>query len=190
MKYHDDITPDDFDALLALFSDDREVAGEKYEVIRSGLVRYFQFKGCSDPLSLADETINRVASKVDTFDSLRSMNITSYFYGFASNILLEYRRTAKRNISITETEFAIAAVAQEPGEMDDETHCLMKCIATLPVSEQEMIVEYYACEREDKKKIRKQMCDRIECTAATLHTKIFRIKTALRACVENCLRMA
>ena len=64
MKYSYDLGQKQFDALLAIFSQDREEAGQKYEHIRHGLIRYFDVKGCNDPQGLADETINRGAVKL------------------------------------------------------------------------------------------------------------------------------
>ena len=67
MKKHSEITQKDFEGLLDWLAPDREEAGKKYEEIRDGLIRFFRFKGCNDPEFLADETINRVASKILTF---------------------------------------------------------------------------------------------------------------------------
>lgn len=188
MNKHDELTANDFDALLALFSPDREEAGEKYEQMRSGLERFFHFKGCSDPRSLADQTMNRVAAKVDAFDPSRNIRPASYFYGFASNILLEYRRVSNREFSLSETrQFAHTTVGEaEAGEAQSD--CLQKCLAKLPAPEKDMIVDYYASDGREKLERRRQMCERIECSSAALYTKIFRIKGILRGCIENCLK--
>jgi len=48
------ITKEQFDSLLSWLSDDRELAGTKYETIRTGLVRVFVSKGFNDAEDLAD----------------------------------------------------------------------------------------------------------------------------------------
>ena len=67
-----------------------------FNSIREGLIRFFRFKGCSDAQTLADETINRVAEKIPTFDESKDVKKLTIFYGFASNIFHEYLRTKKR----------------------------------------------------------------------------------------------
>ena len=189
MVKHDELTAKDFDAMLALFSPDREEAGEKYEQMRQGLERYFHFKGCADPRFLADETINRVAAKIETFDPLRNVRPASYFYGFASNVLMEYRRNASRELSLSENQCAAGIPVTEDGTGEAESKCLRKCLEKLSAPEKEMIVDYYRCAGRQRNELRRQICERIECTAAALYTKIFRIKRTLRDCIENCLKI-
>ncbi len=187
MKHHNNLTANDFDALLELFSLDRDKAGEQYEDIRSGLVRYFQFKGCSDPEQLTDETINRVAAKIHSFDVSRNIRPASFFYGFATNVLLEYRRIAKREFSLSEGEFAVGTAVEDSDPNDTENTCLQKCLANLSEFEREMIIDYYTADGQAKMELRRKMCERIQCSAGALHTKIFRIKAALRICIEGCV---
>lgn len=180
------LTTESFEDLLALFSDDREEAGMHYEQIRAGLVRFFDFRGCSDPEALADDTINRVALKADAYDSARTVRLSAFFYGFAVNVLKEYRRRAKREVPITENEEAPIdhAISRNSEKRDG---CLRECLEKLPDAEREMIVEYYAFEGGKKLETRAILCERLGCTPGTLYTKIFRIKTELRGCIKKCL---
>lgn len=189
MVKHDELTAKDFDAMLALFSLDREEAGEKYEQMRSGLERYFHFKGCADSRALADETINRVAAKIDTFDPSRNIRPASYFYGFASNVLMEYRRNASRELSLSENQCSAGITVTEERAVEAESDCLQKCLEKLSAPEKEMIVDYYKAEGYQRNEMRRQMYESLECTAAALYTKIFRIKATLRGCIENCLKL-
>ena len=59
-----DLTEDTLDRLLHWLDRDRDRAGQRYEQIRSGLIKVFLCRGSVDPEELADETINRVAKKV------------------------------------------------------------------------------------------------------------------------------
>ena len=187
MKKSYELGQKQFDTLLGFFSTDREEAGEIYEEIRKGLFRFFEFKGCNDPDLLADDTINRVALKIDAFDPAKNVKPATYFYGFASNVLMEYRRIAGRSVSITENEYLLPTTESGSDSPDVESECLQKCLANLPADERELIVEYYCCERQDKLILRKQMSEKFKCSAAALYTKIFRIKGVLRGCMKNCL---
>ena len=101
MKKDLTLTQEDFDSLLGWLSSDRDEAGVLYEKIREGLIRFFRFRGCDDPSTLADETINRVALKVNTFDSAKDVKTITYFYGFASNVFFRVFADEQKTGSFT-----------------------------------------------------------------------------------------
>jgi hypothetical protein len=80
-------TPQDpFDALLAWLDPDRDIAAEKYETIRKGLIRIFGAKGFSRPEDMADEAFRRASERLpDQYVGERS----HYFRGFARNLIRE-----------------------------------------------------------------------------------------------------
>ena len=86
------LSQEDFDALLAWLDPDREQAGIKYEQIRSRLIKIFTGRGCVDPEGLADETINRVTSKLTEIKSEFSGDPARYFFGVANKVYMEYLR--------------------------------------------------------------------------------------------------
>jgi DNA-directed RNA polymerase specialized sigma24 family protein len=185
MKYSYELGQQQFDALLTFLSPDREEAGEKYEQIRGGLVRYFDFKGCVDPQTLADETIDRVATKLRAFDPSIKVRPASYFRGFASNILLEYRRTYKE----AELEENMGSVAASPVEEDageDQNRCLDECLEELPPDDKNLVAEYYSREKQARIDLRRRISEREHISTAALYTRICRIKSLLKDCIENC----
>ena len=187
MKYSNKLGKEEFEALLLLLSDDRDVAGERYESIRRGLIRFFEFKGCADPMSLADETINRVAAKIDGFDRSRETKPESYFYGFASNILREYRRSAVRETVLEDSQNIESVQPEVDGDKESELKCLEKCLERLRDDDKKLIAEYYAYERQEKMVYRQELAERMGCGPAALYTRVFRIKKTLRACIEKCV---
>ena len=86
------LTQESFDALLAWLDPNRELAGRKYEDIRTRLVKIFSCRGCYEPEDLADETINRVTSKLKDIESSFIGERARYFYGVANKVHLEYLR--------------------------------------------------------------------------------------------------
>ena len=188
MKNSYELGQDQFDALLGLFSADRDEAGEKYEQIRRGLVRFFQFKGCQDPDTLADDTINRVALKAADFDPSKNIKPVSYVYGFASNVFLEHRRTANRETSLGETQFRSPENNKNDEPDDMKTGCLNECLEKLPFDDRTLIVDYYSLEGRKKIELRREMCERFECSATALHTKVFRMRAGLRGCITECVK--
>lgn len=90
-----DLTPDRFDGLLAWLDPDRERAGVRYEEIRAELIRRFRQKGCRDPESLADDTVNRVAAKLPGIIDSYTGDPANYFYAVARYISMESLRRPK-----------------------------------------------------------------------------------------------
>ena len=183
-----ELNPESFEGLLQLFSSDREEAGLQHEQMRLGLVRFFYFRGCTDPEMLADETMTRVAIKADKFDSTQRARLGSYFYGFATNVLMESRRAAKRELPLTDNQ-NISYVDETDSDKDDARgDCLQKCLERLPTAEREMIVNYYAFEGEKKSATRSNLCERFSYSPGALYTKIFRIRADLRICIGECIK--
>ncbi len=86
------LTQEAFDALLAWLDPDREAAALKYETVRLRLIKIFACRGCSEAEDLADETINRVTSKLPEIQASYTGEPARYFYGVANKIHLEYTR--------------------------------------------------------------------------------------------------
>ena len=84
-----DVSQASFDRLLSLLDSDRERAGERYELIRQKLTKFFQWRGCSEPEEYADRTIDRVARKVGEGAEIRSSEAYAFFHGVAVNVLRE-----------------------------------------------------------------------------------------------------
>lgn len=189
MKQSNTLTQENFKALLNWFSPDKDEAGERYEQIRQGLIRYFQFRGCQTPDVLADETITRVAVKLPTFDMSNNVKTITYFYGFAKNIHLEYRKkTANKEIGIESVAFLSDKTSIKTENREEIVFdCLENCLARLPSEERDLILQYYSKNKQEKFELRQNLADQWNLKKGTLHTKIHRLKTGLGQCVRKCL---
>ncbi len=180
----------DFDTLLTLFSEDREEAGKNYEKLRSGLIRFFRFRGCNDPQSLADETFNRVASKMTAFERSDDRQPTAFIYGFARKILLEHLRSPQNRASPLDDLPVRYRTAPDPSdEAVEEDHAhLQKCLNELPEEDRTLVIEYFSRDRSEKISLRKKMAERIGCSGQALQSRRFRRKAVLRTCINRCRR--
>ncbi len=190
MKGHQNaVQQEDFDALLGLLSRDRDEAGQAYERLHSGLVRFFEFRGCSDSDALADETLNRVALKASAFDGSKNVKLASYVYGFASKVFLEYSRSPRNREFAIETDDFLERLSAPEKKEDREPmfDCLEGCLGKMGAPDRVLFVEYYSRERQEKIELRKRMAERIGCRVEVLHTRVFRLKSTLRTCVSRCV---
>lgn len=178
--------------MLGLFSADRDQAAYEYEKLRDGLIRFFRFRGSSDPERLADETFNRVASKAELYEQANIPKPVNYVYGFARNILREQSRNPERSgVQLEPAHWTIQAAPDADADPDPDPddlayECLTRCLEEIPARERRLILEYYSRERREKIALRKKMAEILDCRPEVLQMKIFRLKGRLRTCVEDC----
>jgi hypothetical protein len=96
------LTAEAIDKLLAVLDKSRDAAGEKYEHVRRALIVYFRSRQCSSPVDLADETINRVARKIEEGGEIWTDHPERYFLGVARNVLREQWDKPKRETVVSE----------------------------------------------------------------------------------------
>ena len=180
--------PNQFEALLRLFSDNREEAGKFYEAVRRRLVQFFLSKQCDHAEQLADETLNRVARKADTFDPAKSVTPATFVFGFASKVYLEYWRTPERTDLPLDGHAIHTTEAPEEIVRDDrDFDCLDACLQQLSVDDRDLVIKYYSKEGPDKIELRRHLAEFLGVSLDVLHVKVFRIRKNLRKCVNNCL---
>lgn len=188
MNKSSQLTPENFENLLNWLETDREQAGILYEEIRQGLIRFFRFRGCNDEDVLADETFNRVAKKVLTFDAEKKAEPSVIIYGFAKNIFLEYRSRRLKEIEF-KPDLNYHRSDYKSG-FDFEENCLKCldcCLKKLSETDNRLIIEYYSENKSAKIDLRKKLAEELELNAGTLHTKIYRIRINLKKCIQKCL---
>jgi RNA polymerase sigma factor (sigma-70 family) len=189
MEDRNSLQPKQFEALLKLFSDNREEAGKFYEALRRRLVRFFLSKKCDHAEQLADETLNRVALKASTFDPARNIRPATFVFGFASKVHLEYlRRPDRSSVPIGESDIE-RTEAPNAAERPDEIHldCLDACLLKLSPEDRELVIKYYSRERAERIEMRRQLAEFLGVSQDVLHVRVFRIRKTLRKCVDSCI---
>jgi DNA-directed RNA polymerase specialized sigma24 family protein len=178
------LTQDAFDKLLMAFGGDRESGSEKYLEIRGNLTRFFEWRGCPFPEDHADETMNRVAKKVDAGEEI--LNPAGYAMGVARLLLLEIVKGRQREQSAL-TEIGRDSEAYE-AEDDSEGRltCLRNCLQTLSSENRDLILEYYQGEKSEKIQNRKKLMERLGVPVNTLRMRALRLRERLQGCVEEC----
>lgn len=170
-----------FEALLAWLDRDRDLAGEKYETIRSGLVRIFVSKGFSDAEHLADETIDRVIKRLPDIIDTYEGQPARYFHGVARNVILEALRPKEVTIELPVIKFV-------PKETENQAlECLDKCLLRLPLNKRDLILDYYLYQGHDKIEHHKSMAEELAISEGALRGRAHQIRTTLELCVRKCI---
>jgi DNA-directed RNA polymerase specialized sigma24 family protein len=179
------LTKEAFDTLLACLDTDPERAGEKYEQIRSGLVRFFQWRGCPFSEDNADETINRVARKLSQGEEFR--DIYTYVYGVARMLVLEIKKESAKHQATIDSLSRPQLDSHLEDRLQSRAECLKSCLERLPVESREMILSYYQGERRKKIESRRKLAQAFSIPANVLRNRAYRLRERLQACVEDCL---
>src|SRR5688572_13300970 len=178
------LTEDSLDQLLALLDADRERAGNQYEIIRRKLLKFFEWRGAASPEELTDETINRVARKIEAGEVIR--NLPAYVGGVARLVWLESVKERERErVAFEQLPQASAADA---GLANRRLECFEFCLAGLPPKSRELIVDYHREEKAAKIKLRKQLSEKLGIPLNALRIRAHRIRAELEQCVADCLR--
>jgi DNA-directed RNA polymerase specialized sigma24 family protein len=173
------LTQEAFDSLLTWLDSERDRAGRLYEEIRSRLIKIFICRGCTEAEDLADETINRVAKRVDEVAKTYSGDPALYFYGVANKVHLESLRR--------KPQMDVALPQRQTDEIGPELNCLEQCLKTLRSENRELVLEYYQEERQAKIANRQRLAQKMGIPLNALRIRAHRIRAALKNCVKECL---
>ena len=180
------LTKEALDNFLARLDVDRDRAGQKYEGVRLKLLKYFQWCGAVAPDMDADETINRVARKIQEGEDV--YNLIAYIYGVARRVNAESLKLRTRNEQIGDEVHEVEA----PEPVDDSDGgerraCFDRCLQFLPERSREIVIGYYQYDRNQKIEHRKRLAARLGMTLNALRIAAHRTRVNLETCVKECL---
>ena len=163
------------------------------------LVCYFDRKNCLGPDDLADETLNRVARRLEEEDSIETDAPAHYCYIVARFVFMEYLRRpgfeALADPGLTDSAprparshpAASADLAEEQLEKERRSECLDHCLRSLEPAHRDLIVTYYTGDQRLKLEIRRALAARLSITLNALSIRACRIRDKLETCVAKCL---
>ncbi len=178
------LTAETLDGLLRFLDPDRDQAARGYERLRDKLIRLFDWRGCAFPEDLADETINRVARKLEEGTEIRSPDPYRYFAGVAHRVFCEVlRRRKKKHAALAE----IRQVDREPLPAAEEEHrlsALDHCLVNLSPGERKLIMSFYQGEKQARIARRKQLASALDISINALRIRAHRLRLRLESCVR------
>ena len=181
------LTSEAFTKLLARLDPDRGRAGEKYEDLRRTLIKFFEWRGTPFPEEHADETLNRVARKLD--EGVEVKNVGGYCYEVARRVCLEVRKGNDSRRDPLETDphnTASADAADSALERELLLGCLEECLSRLPDESRALIVEYYQNEKRNRIGRRKALAEALGLRREALANRAQRLRDKLEQCVTRC----
>lgn len=179
--------PESFDEILAWFDPDREVAGNIYVQLRQDLTKIFTWNRCNDPEWLTDEVFDRVARKVHDLRQTYEGDPRLFFYGVARNVIKENPKKIKSHVSLEKAELPAVSGHAENETAAMREDCLHRCLQQLDKDRRELILAYYAKEKQAKIDHRTELAKQLGTSVETLRVRAHRIRLTLEQCIERCL---
>jgi DNA-directed RNA polymerase specialized sigma24 family protein len=195
LKKNSTQTQDVFQRFLSWLDEGTASDGQRYLEMRRRLVFYFDRKNCLASDELADETLSRVAQKLEDKGSITGLSPAHYCYVVAKFVFLEHLRQAKRSQAglgeITDAHLDSAGTArlheEETKQSGERVHdCLDSCLTKLAPGDRELILEYYQGEQRAKIERRARLATRLNMSANALSIRACRIRNKLEACMKTC----
>jgi len=181
-----------FQKFLAWLDEGKDSSGEKYLDMRGRLVRYFDRRNCFPADDLADETLNRVARRLEEEGTISEGPPARYCYIVAKFVLLEHVRRTRPQVSAEESDFnlTVSSVTTVPSTTAAETEQMLDylehCLEKLGVGDRELILGYYRGELQEKIQERRELAERLGLTTNALSIRACRIRDRLEECVRRC----
>jgi hypothetical protein len=177
------VSPEDFARILELFSPDPEEAGRRYTSLHKRLTGFFNLKGVSDPLTAADQTIDRAVLKVGAGTIVPDLD--KYCLGIARNVAKERRRLMHRE-NLAFHKF-IEELGDFPSKQLERIYGILKpCFELLGVEEQQLLLAY--CQRiqgRARAEVRRELAETMKVTMLALRVKVNRLRNRLTDCVQK-----
>jgi RNA polymerase sigma factor (sigma-70 family) len=166
--------------LLQRLGDEPEQAAREYDTVRRWLIGFFERRGILSSEELADETLDRVARRLDRGETIE--HLKAYFYGVARRVALEWR---KQRAQQRAAEREYSSPSRESSAEDEEVRlvCLQRCLQALPPETRALVLDYHRSRLGD----RKRLAESFGITYTNLKTRVFRLRLRLEECVQQCL---
>jgi DNA-directed RNA polymerase specialized sigma24 family protein len=173
-----------FTSLLSRLDPDAERAGSAYEHLRRALVSFFAWRGAATPDECADETLDRLAVRLD--EGVAVENVARFAHGIARMVLLEHwRRPDARDVPLAALPKAAPTAEDDPddGALAD---CLDRCLGELAAESRALILEYYAGEGGSRIEARKRMARELGVSESALRNRMQRVRDEVERCIGRC----
>jgi DNA-directed RNA polymerase specialized sigma24 family protein len=190
------LSKDALQRLLAWLDGDANSDGRAYVEMRRRLSDYFGRKNCRTADDLADETLTRVARRLEEEGITRGETPARYCYIVARFVFLEHLRESQAHPTVAHVSGDVAPQPAFTSEADAAeaaaTHetqlgCLQKCLRELDALNRRIIMRYYVGSARVKIDNRRELAESLGLSMNALTIRACRIRTRLEACVRLCV---
>lgn len=171
-----------WDGLLAFLGRDGVAPGEAYEALREKLEAFFRWRGLGGARELADETLDRVAKKLEAGEQIETTP-TRFALGVARFVALEAQRKSQRE----QPELA-EAEAPPPPVGDERVEGLVRCLERLSPADRSLLLRYHEeSQGQARISLRERLAKELGIELNALRVRAFRIRGRVERCLGTTL---
>ena len=174
------LSPEAFERLLAALSSDRERAAIEYEQLRHRIIGLLRWWGASQSEELADETLDRVARKLEEGASVGDCSLGAYVRGVARLVFYESTRQPAASPLAHEP-----AVPESVDDVEAASQCLDRCLGALNVHDRTLLLRYYDSGKAAQ--VRKRLADELGISVTALRIRTHRLRAQVERGMSACL---
>jgi|SRR5579872_1293294 len=181
--------PEDFKRLLARLDADPTVAWQAYYNLRRKLVVFFEHNRHVDAEELAEEALDRIAKKADSYEI---ENVAEFAFGVARNLRRESFRQTVAKVPIEDMQGELPAKDGDPEKtivegIDTKRNLQLfrKCLNQLEPRDRQLILAYYPPESENLEQQRQELAESLGINGGALRTRMARLREKLEECFEG-----
>jgi DNA-directed RNA polymerase specialized sigma24 family protein len=181
-----------FQRLLSWLDCGVDSGGESYLIMRERLLAYFDRKNCRAPDDLVDETLNRVARRLEEENEIQSDTPARYCYITARFVFMEYLREVDRTENAIEqmqliNDYEKLLTDEAAAEKEGRYECMEKCLNQLDSENRQIITRYYVGQARTKIDNRRALAQSLGMTINALSIRACRTRSKLEKCTRECL---
>jgi DNA-directed RNA polymerase specialized sigma24 family protein len=178
---------DSFNALLRALHPDREQASVEYERLRLRLVRFFQWQGESSAEDLADESIDRLAMKIERGEQI--LDLRNYLHGIARMVVRESRQRRRREQTLVERATHFLHLAGKDPAAEELYRAMEIGMDQIPPESRDLLLRYYSADgRSAGIANRERIAAELGISLNALRNRALRLRTELERTTLNTLK--
>jgi DNA-directed RNA polymerase specialized sigma24 family protein len=176
------LSPEAFERLLEALSSDREGAAIAYEQLRHRVIGLLRWWGALQPEELADQTLDRVARKLEAGAPIADGALGAYVRGIARMVFYESTREP------VAARLTREPAAPAPEDVEAASECLDRCLASLDAADRTLLLRYYDAGKAAD--VRKCLADELGISVTALRIRTHRLRAQVERGMAVCLGLA
>jgi DNA-directed RNA polymerase specialized sigma24 family protein len=172
--------------LLSLLHPDEGHAAVEYQKLQQRLGRFFDWNNAQDPMTLADEVLDRLAKRAaEPGISEGVQNVSAFALGIARHILQEEARRQLKMAEVSRHWQTMESFSTQEPEYEVLEDALQRCLGKMRPERRRLIEAYYRYNGGEKIKMHQELAEAEGLSLNALRNRALRTRQELETCIRK-----